>query len=204
MQKSKALELFLQKEVKVASQGFVLRTMDYLKKEKALERKKEFVKNFQIVMSMCTAQPEEPRFLQVTLVRSKALLLKPFFILEVFPEGLYLTEPEASIEMDLWWLYHEYGQFCEEIDREARKYVQCLDKMILDRIKLAELAECRMIIKYLFQGTVAAIIDTEEYIRLNPGEGFQIQLGEYRGPYEIMFQSNQYAERVGRWWNGIL
>ena len=204
MKKGEALERFLNKEAREASGNFVRNTLKYLEKEAVPERKEEYIQNFRNVMELCLQEQKEIRFLQISLVRSRALSGRPFYLLEAFQEELNLSEPAACLEMNLWWLYQGYRQFCEEIDHNARKYPLCFDAMILDRIKLAELANCRRFVRYLFEETAAAIMNSDAYQRLSPGEGFQIHLGEYRGPYEIIFQSNPYVERLGRWWYGIL
>lgn len=204
MKKAEALERFLNKEAKEASGNFIRNTLKLLEKEAVLERKEEYIQNFRNVMELCLKEQKEIRFLQISLARSRALSGRPFYLLEAFQEELYLSEPMVCLEMDLGWLYHGYRQFCEEIDHNARKYPLCFDAMILDRIKLAELANCRRFIRYLFEETAVAIINSDEYQRLSPAEGFQIHLGEYRGPFEIIYQSNIYVERLGRWWYGIL
>lgn len=203
MEKKEALELFLEKEVKQASQDFVINSMQYLQKETAPQRNKEFIQNFQNILKMCLKEQKEIKFLQIALVRSRALSGKPFYLLETFQEDFYLSEPVAALEMELWWLYQEYGRFCEEIDRQSKRYVFGLDEIVLNRIKLAELADCNRIMRYLFEQTIAAIISTEEYLQFNPKEDFQIQLGEFRGPYELLYVAHPYAEKLGRWWNGI-
>lgn len=204
MKKGEALERFLNQEAREASENFVRNTLKYLEKETVPERKKEYIHNFQYMMDLCLKEQKEIRFFQIALVRSRALSGRPFYLLEAFQEDLYLSEPAAYLEMDLWWLYRGYWQFCEEIDHNARRYPLCFDAKILDRIKLAELANCRRFVRYLFEETITAIMNTEEYQKLSPKEGFQIHLGEYRGPYEIIFQTNPYVERLGRWWHGIL
>lgn len=204
MKKGEALERFLNKEAGEASENFVRSTLKYLEKEAVPERKEEYIQDFRKVMESCLEEGKDIRFLQISLVRSRALSGRPFYLLEAFREELYLSEPVAYLEMNLWWLYQGYRQFCEEIDHEARKYPLCFDAMILDRIKLAELANCRRFVRYLFEETVVAIMNSDEYRRLSPREGFQIHLGEYRGPFEIIFQTNQYVERLGKWWYGIL
>lgn len=203
MEKGEALELFLKREVKQASENFVFNSMKYLQKETAPIRKKEFVQNFQNILGRCLKEPQKIRFLQIALVRSRALSGKPFYLLEAFQEDFYLSEPMAAMDLELWWLYQEYGRFCEEIDRQSRRYVLCFDEIILNRIKLAELANCKRIVQYLFEETITSIMSTEEYLQLNPEEGFQIQIGEYRGPYEFLYEANPYIEKLGRWWNGI-
>ena len=204
MKKEEALERFLNKEANEASEDFVRRTLKYLEKEVVQERKEEYIQNFRNVMELCLKEQKEIRFLQISLSRSRALSGRTFYFLEAFQEELYLSEPVVHLEMDLWWLYQGYRQFCEEIDCNSRKYPLCFDAMILDRIKLAELANCRRFVRYLFEETAAAIISLDEYQKMSPREGFQIQLGEYRGPFEILFQSNPYVERLGRWWYGVL
>lgn len=204
MKKEEALERFLKHEAREASENFVRNTLKHLEKEAVPERKKEYIQNFRNIMDLCMKEQKEIRFLQIALVRSRALSGRPFYLLEAFQEDLYLSEPVAFLEMDLWWLYRGYQQFCEEIDHNARRYPLCFDAMILDRIKLAELANCRRFVRYLLEETMAAIMNTEEYQKLSPGEGFQIHLGEYRGFYEIIFQTNPYVEKLGRWWYGIL
>ncbi len=204
MKKGEALERFLNKEAGEASENFVRSTLRYLEKEAVPERKEEYIQDFRKVMESCLEEGKDIRFLQISLVRSRALSGRPFYLLEAFQEELYLSEPVAYLEMNLWWLYQGYRQFCEEIDHGARMYPLCFDAMILDRIKLAELANCRRFVRYLFEETVTAIMNSDEYQSLSPREGFQIHLGEYRGPFEIIFQTNQYVERLGKWWHGIL
>lgn len=202
MQKSDALKVFLRKEAEDASRQFMLRSLKHLEKVEIPERKREFVHIFQELLGRCRDGAKEVRFIQITLMRSRALCNRPFYVLEAFPEELYLAEPVVSVEMDLQWLYQDYREYCEEIDQQAKKYY-CLDKLILDSIKLTELIRCKRIIHYLLEETLGAIISTEEYKSLSPGEGFQIQIGEYRGPFDIVFQSNPKIERLGRWWYGV-
>ena len=76
--------------------------------------------------------------------------------------------------------------------------------MELDRIILAELINCNRILKYLLEESLIHIINTEEFSKLNLSEEIQIQIGEYRGPFEIILVSNEYTNKLGRWWNGIL
>lgn len=202
MQKSDALEIFLRKEAEDASRKFMLRSLKHLEIGEVTERKREFVHIFQELLDRCQHEPEEVRFIQITLMRSRALCNRPYYVLEAFPEELYLAEPVVSVEMDLQWLYQDYREYCEEIDRQAKKYY-CLDKLILDSIKLTELIRCKRIIRYLLEETLGAIISTEEYRNLSPREGFQIQIGEYRGSFDIVFQSNPCVEKLGRWWYGV-
>ncbi|HEX3075525.1 MAG TPA: hypothetical protein VHQ24_01515 [Lachnospiraceae bacterium] len=207
MQKAEALERFLQQEVKEASKRFLLSSMDHLKKEGKQEKIEVFVKDFQTLLRTCREKEENGvpvRYLQISLVRSKALCWQPFYTLEAFGDMFYLTEPIASKESSLYWLYQEFEKFCRTIESESRRYVRKIGFMELERIKLAELITCNKIVKHMLNESLVYIINLEEFRELDPLQGIQIQMGEYRGPFETIFETNEYTEKIGRWWHGIL
>jgi len=208
MQKSEVLKQFLEREVRTASCDFVINTMNRMKKEKKEELVHDFVNDFRILLGECLEQKKEKgaevRYIQISLVRSKALTSDPFYILEAFGEEYYLTEPIAARKPELKWLYEEFDCFCKEIERQGKRYFLGINALDLDRIKLAELTNCNRIIRHLFEESVVYIINLNEF--RNPGfrKGLRIHMGEYRGPFEKIFETDEYTEQIGRWWYGIL
>lgn len=208
MQKSEALQLFLEKDVKEKSRTFLLSSLDELKKELRQKKIDAFVNDFQKLFNACLESKERTgenvRYIQLSLVRSKALSHEPFYSLEAYGSLFYLSQPIAMQELSLGWFYDEFYKFCEDIRQESKKYILKIGGMELDRIILAELINCNRILKYLLEESLIHIINTEEFSKLNLSEGIQFQIGEYRGPFEIILVSNEYTNKLGRWWNGIL
>ncbi len=204
MDKREALKKFLDREVKEASGHLTLSAMDHLKKEEAPEHIQEMEEDFRKLFVLCREADREVRFVQIALARSRALSQKPFYLLEAFDKDFYLSEPIASLELHLEWLYEAYGRFCEEVDKQGKRYVLCFTASELDRIKLAELVTCRRMVRRLFEETLVHLLNMDEYLALGVSEGFQIQIGEYRGAYEINVETDQFTDKVGKLWYGIL
>ena len=99
MKKEEAMKCFLKKEAGQASRSFVLGAMAYLRKEQLPERIREFTEDFREVFAVCRQEKEkgrEVRFLQMSLLRSRALKGRPFYLLEAFDRNYYLSEPLAQ------------------------------------------------------------------------------------------------------------
>jgi len=204
MEKKKALELFIQKEVRKASTAFVTGAMSYLKKENKEEAEEKFREDFLTLFGACRKKKEEPSFVQASLVRGRALQGEPFYLLEAYGPRFYLEEPMASLEMNLWWLYEEYGKFCEAIDRESKRYIGSLQGPELSRIKLIELINAEKIVRYLYENMLVYLLHAESGGQIQVKEGFRFQLGEYQGPYEMLLEVNEATRKLGRLWHGIL
>lgn len=208
MQKSESLKLFLEKDVKEKSRIFLLSSLEELKKELRQKKIDAFVNDFLKLFNACLERKERTgenvRYIQLSLVRSKALSHEPFYSLEAYGSLFYLSQPIAVQELSLGWFYDKFYKFCEDIRQESKKYILKIGGMELDRIILAELINCNRILKYLLEESLIHIINTEEFSKLNLSEEIQIQIGEYRGPFEIILVSNEYTNKLGRWWNGIL
>lgn len=208
MEKIEALELFLNREAKEVSLEFLMNAMQWLKKEVLPERVEEFTGDFCKFMESCLEQKEENdgeiKFFQISLLRSKALKTQPFYILEAFPKEFYLSPPLAIQELNLWWLYQEYAKFCEELEKQSKRYILKLDQPVLERIKAAELITCNRIVRHLFEESIVEIINSPQYGALALPVGFRIHMGEYRGKYVKIFETDEYMEKIGRWWHGIL
>lgn len=203
-EKAKALEMFLKREAKTASGRFVISAMEHMKKEEAPERIQEFTDDFRKFFQLCSEKKQEIWFVQIVLMRARALRGKPFYFLEAYDKSFYLSEPIVRFELRLEWLYMEYGKFCREIEEQSKKYIRCFTEYELNRIKLAELINCRRIVRHLFEESIVYIINTEEYRQLKVQEGFQMHMAEYRGPYEKIFEHDQYTDQIGALWYGIL
>ena len=206
MKKEEAMKCFLEKEAGQASRSFVLGAMAYLRKEQLPERIREFTEDFREVFAVCRQEKEkgrEVRFLQMSLLRSRALKGRPFYLLEAFDRNYYLSEPLAQKEMGLWWLYEGYGVFCREIRQESRRYIGSFREQELERICLAELADSKRMVKHLFVHALTGLLCLEEYRILEAGRGLCFQLGEYRGAYESLLETDEYTERLAGWMHGI-
>ena len=208
MKKSEVLEHFLEHEVRAASCDFVAGAMSRMRKETKKETVQDFVSDFGILFEECGEQENrngtQIRYIQLSLVRSKALTGDPFYILEAFGPEYYLSEPATVREPGLTWLYEEYDRFCKEIERQGKRYFLGINELDLNRIKLAELTNCNRIVRHLFEESVVYMIHSDAFRNFGSGKKLGIHMGEYRGPFEKIFETDEYTERIGRWWYGIL
>lgn len=202
--KIKALDTFLKREAKEASDRFILFSAEHMKKNEMAVHVQEMAEDFGRLFQICGESNEEVCFVQIVLLRSQALAGNPFYILEAYGKDFYLSEPVGRVELRLEWLYTEYKKFCREIYEQSKKYVMCFTESELNRIRLTELINCRRIVRHLFEESIVDIINTEEYQQLGLREGFQIHMAEYRGPYEKIFEKDEYTDKIGRLWYGIL
>ncbi|WP_349669204.1 hypothetical protein [Lacrimispora sp.] len=204
MQKAEALKIFLEKDVTERSRIFLLSSLDELKIELRQKKIEAFVIDFLILLNECEKSGESVRYIQLSLIRSKALSNKPFYILEAYGSLFYLSQPIAVRELSLDWFYEKFKEFCESVKKDSRKYILKIGGMELDRIILAELINCNRLLKYLLEESLVHIMNLKEFTKLKLSEGIQIQMGEYRGPFETIMVTNEYTDNLGRWWNGIL
>lgn len=195
MKKEEALKQFLEHEVKSISSKFVYEAMSNISKA----QKKVTVEHF--CASLCQVLREAPElyFLQITLIRTRALVHKPFYRLEAYGADLYLSEPLLETELELAWLYHAYERFSETLEEESRKYILQIGKPELERIKLAELCNCQRIVKHLFLESVGSLLQSEDFMKLDVEKNFQFHLSQYRGPYEILMTKSKNLESMGGW-----
>ena len=200
---TEALQKFLYKEVKQASYRFVLTCMENLKKDVLHEQVQIFVEDFKRLFELCRESDEQVCFVQIALLRSRALMHRPFYRLEAFSKEFYLAEPIAFMDLRMDWLYHPYEEFCREVERESKKYLY-ISAPELDAIKQIELINSRRIVRHLFEEAILHIVDTEEYQNLGVEDGFQIHMAEYRGPYEKIYEECESARIVGEICRGIL
>ncbi len=88
MQKSESLKLFLEKDVKEKSRIFLLSSLEELKKELRQKKIDAFVNDFLKLFNACLERKERTgenvRYIQLSLVRSKALSHEPFYSLEAY------------------------------------------------------------------------------------------------------------------------
>lgn len=204
MEKAEALKIFLEKDVTERSRIFLLSSLDELNMELRQKRIEAFINDFLILLNECEKSGESVRYIQISLVRSKALSNKPFYILEAYGSLFYLSQPIAVRELSLDWFYEKFNEFCEAVKKDSKKYILKIGGMELDRIILAELINCNRLLKYLLEESLVHIINLEEFTKLMLSEEIQIQIGEYRGPFEVIMVTNEYTYNIGRWWNGIL
>lgn len=208
MPKSEGLELFINREVKAISAKFLISSMNHLKKEYKAERVKTFVEDVRTVLNECITRQEKEGeavcYLQVSLVRSKALSHQPFYILEAFKKDFYLSEPIAAKALDLGWLYQGFFDYGMELDSQSRKYIFQVDEIELDYLKLVELDTCARIVWYLVQESQVYLMNLEEFRKLSANRVIQLNVGEYRGPFKKVFETSELSEKLGRWWHGIL
>ena len=195
MKKEEALKQFLENEVKSISSKFVFEAMSHISKK----QKKVTIERF--CASLCQLLREAPElyFLQITLIRTKALIHKPFYRLEAYGADLYLSEPLLEMELELDWLYCAYERFSETLEDESRKYIFQIGKLELERIKLAELYNCQRIVKHLFLESLGSLLLSEEFVKLDVEKNIQFHLSQYRGPYEILMTKNKNLELMGGW-----
>jgi len=200
------LKLFIQKEVKQVSQEFLADTMCYLEKEKKGEVIKTLLYSFENVLQNCKRKGKLPdiRYIQLSLKRAKALKLEPFYQLELFDDQFILNEVIESDEVDFDWIYEEYRLYCEKIDQQSKRYFQQIENSALTRIKLAQLITCNKIVKHILVEGIVHIINLDIFQEMPLEQGIQIQIGEYRGAYQIVFTSDQYTKKIGKLWYGIL
>lgn len=206
MEKTEALERLLKKEVKEAAREFYRNCMDYFKLNANEDIHQQFIEEFREIFRalMHGERKQEVCFLQVSLMRAKALSGEPFYRLEAYGPDFYLGEPLATRELQLNWMYREYGRFCEAVDKGSKRYIRCFQEPEISRIKLAELYTAQRIVRYLYQDALIELVHTEEFKALKVREGFQLQMGEYRGPYERLYEVNDCTKRLGEIWYGLL
>lgn len=193
MEKSEALELFLEKEAKSLSIEFVVEAMSCLEKGK----RQDIIKQFGDSICCVLAAAPGLQFFQIALIRSNTFLCKPFYRLEAYGPDFYLSEPLFETELEVNWLYEAYFRFAFNLEKDSRKYIAMIGKPELDRIKLAELHNCQKIIKYLFAETVVYLIHSTEYKALKTEEKIQFHLAEYMGPYDILMTKDEDMDLMG-------
>lgn len=195
MKKEEALETFLEEEASRASSKFVFESMTCFDKK----HKKDTTAWFCSKLRQILQEAPELYFLQITLLRSKALIGLPFYRLEAYGADLYLSEPLMTRDLEFDHLYQSYHRFSEELELESRKYILQIGKEELNQIKLAELYNCQKIMKHLFLETVAELIGSGEFQALNADRNIQFHLSEYRGEYEILLTKDRKMEQMGGW-----
>lgn len=187
MENTQALQTFIKKEANDLSVAFVAETMAYMRKDKKEETTAQFCQE------LCRAINEMPtlRYLQIALVRSKALTAEPFYRLSAYGVEFYLSEPLYETELSLDWLYEAYDRFREGLKRESRKYVDQIGSMTLERIMLAELYNCQKVMKFLFAETLPLLIRTPEFEALEGESKVQFHLSESMGPYKVLLTKDK-------------
>lgn len=200
MEKTKALELFISKEAKDLSVTFVSEAMSHLRKENKGEVTAQFCGE------LCRALDQAPslRFLQIALVRSKALTGQPFYRLVAYGAPFYLAAPLYELELSMEWLYQAYKRFSEGVVRESRKYAGQIGAMETERITLIELENCQKIMKFLFSETLPLLFEAQEYQALPVEQGVQFQLSESMGQYKILLVKDENMERMEGVMNELL
>lgn len=200
MKKEEALLTFAQTELKAASQEFLRETMSFLEKEERKNTAKQFAQSIAHALKEASGLS----YLQIVLMRSKALLGEPFYRFEAYGEKFYLLEPILAESVPLDWLYNAYRSFMKQLDQESKKYMGSVGEQELSRIKLAQLWTCQKIIHFLFFESLGYLLQTEEYEKLDAKKKIQFHLGEYRGEYEVLMTKDEKMEKIGGLFRGIL
>lgn len=200
MEQTKALELFINKEAKNLSVTFVAEAMSHMKRE----RKEEVTAQFCGKLCRVLAQVPSLRYLQIALVRSKALAGRPFYRLAAYGAPFYLAPPLYETELSVEWLYQAYKQFSEGIVQESRKYAGRIGTMETEQIRLIELENCQRIMKFLFSETLPLLLKAPEYRALPVEQGVQFQLSESMGQYKILLVKDKNMERMEGFMNELL
>lgn len=200
MEKTKALELFINKEAKDLSQLFVAEAMSHMRKEKKREVTEPFCGELCRVLNRVPSL----RFLQIALVRSKALAGLPLYRLTAYGASFYLEAPLYEAELPLEWLYQAYKRFSEGIVRESRKYAGRIGTMETEQIILIELETCQKIMKFLFSETLPLLLKTQEFQALDMEQSVQFQLSEIMGQYKILLVKDKNLKRMEGFINELL
>lgn len=197
---------FLNCEVSKCSQAFVLYITDFLKKE---HRDAEIDKLTEMMLHIlidCIENEtiEKVRYIQISIMRSRALSGQSFFVIECYGDNFFLDEPFARETLDFPWIYDGYSVFCDSIEKESRKYVGKITADVINRIKLIELINCKKVIRLLLGDALVDLITSDEFRRLSVGEGVQIQLGDYRGEFDLILKTDEQTLEIGELLHGVL
>jgi len=206
MSKNEALEHFLKNGAANCSQQFVVGMTEYLKKENRALSVDQLTEALKQLLNDCVENNtiELVRYIQISLMRSKAMTGEAFYRLESYGENFFLDEPYTSRVLDFPWIYGGYKTFCMSIDRESRKYVGKIASEELKRIKLIELISCNKVIKMLLGDSVIDLMITDEFRALSIDKGVQVQMGDYRGEYDLIIKTDAHTANIGELLHGIL
>lgn len=192
MNREETLGIFIKEDLKSASKEFLSSTMLHLSKENKKETAMKFAQSVVKIIN----QAPSLRFLQLVMLRFKALTGMPFYRFEAYGEGLYLMEPLAVAMVDLEWLYQAYNQFTSCLDNGSRRYLGKIGEDELNRIKMAQLWTCQKIVRHLFYEAIPYLFQSKEYQNLNVEKKIQFHLGEYKGKYEVLLTKDEITERL--------
>lgn len=192
MENIQALQLFIKKEAADLSTSFVAESMLSLTKAHRNDTVEQFCGQLRRVISKAAGL----QFLQITMLRSKALLGEPFYRLEAYGPEFYLSEPLYETELSLDWLYQPFDRFRVGLKQESKKYVDQIGQPELDQILMAELYNCQKIVKFCFSETLLLLIQSPEYQALDAKKKIQFQLGERMGEFDILLTKDENLTRM--------
>lgn len=200
MKREEAFGVFVRKELEAASAGFLEDTMSFLTKENKQETARRFAQSASDVIR----QAPSLSFLQLVLLRSRALKGRPFYRFEAYGADLYRSEPIAAAPAPLDHIYQAYILFMERVDAGSKRYLGAVGEEELARIKLAQLSVCQKIVAHLYYESIVYLIRSEGYQRLDAKKKVQFHLGEYRGDHRVIMTKDETMEKMGELLYGIL
>ncbi|KQO06236.1 hypothetical protein [Paenibacillus sp. Leaf72] len=209
MNTAEALDYYLAKDVLPAAKALYRQIMDYF-----IKHKQGVLSEFAAGFRRCCTFLQEQRaqsnehinasYIQYSLLLSQVLLSRPAYLIEAFDDGYYLGKQLAAVTYHPYWLFDPLFAFYEQIKQAAKKYVQKISLLEVERIFLIELKQYEKLMAFIAKEAIEAILDTPEYEHL-PYEGeVQFRIGVFRGETELLFIKNEKNDAVWREIHAIL
>ena len=198
MEMNKAMKMFVENEVALASAKWIHQAMSVFQ----IEHKEKTIHYFLDELNKGIAD-ERVHYIQIALLRYKTLQKKPFYQIQTFGSAFYLAVPLSEKELKWDWLYEPYYAFCEEIKASSKKYVMQISAENLAKLCLLELEETKEIIRCLFRESLFHILTGEVFQQAVKQREISIHLSDYRGEYEPLLVLNSQTKETGEWLNGI-
>ena len=198
MEMNKAMKMFVENEVALASAKWIHQAMSVLQ----IENKEKTMNHFLDELKEGIAD-ERVNYVQIVLLRYKTLQTNPFYQMQNFGPAFYLASPLSEKELKWDWLYEPYYAFCEEIKVSSKKYVMQISAENLAKLCLLELEETKEIIRCLFRESLFHILTGEVFQQAVKQREISIHLSDYRGEYEPLLVLNNQTKETGEWLNGI-
>lgn len=198
MEMNKAMKMFVENEVALASAKWIHQAMSVFQ----IEHKEKTIHYFLDELNKGIAD-ERVHYIQIALLRYKTLQKKPFYQIQTFGSAFYLAVPLSEKELKWDWLYEPYYAFCEEIKVSSKKYVMQISAENLAKLCLLELEETKEIIRCLFRESLFHILTGEVFQQAVKQREISIHLSDYRGEYEPLLVLNNQTKETGEWLNGI-
>lgn len=192
----KEFQLFQKKDVEPCMEEILADAEEVFQKTKD-DFRQQFVREFSRVCQVLVKEERKPGYLMCHLLRTDLIRGEYRSPIVAYDRNWYLHNGIWVGELDTSELFGLYTMLWENLIQRAKRYVGKVSIPEVDSVMQEMVTPFYRYLKELVLYSVAEATETDSYLSMGKEEDFQIRVGEYLEPGDLVYQEQPEKDMEG-------